>query len=52
MCNACLMENIKADVNSRRSFFTKAAAAGCGDGCFKGFFGAIFRQGRGPDAYF
>jgi kynurenine formamidase len=28
MCNACLMENIKADVNSRRSFFTKAAAAG------------------------
>ena len=28
MCNACLIENIKADVHSRRSFFAKAATAG------------------------
>ncbi len=30
MCNACLIENIKADVHSRRSFFAKAAVAGAG----------------------
>ncbi len=28
MCNACIIENVKASVQSRRSFFTKSAAAG------------------------
>ncbi len=28
MCNACLIENIKSDVHSRRNFFAKAATAG------------------------
>jgi TRAP-type mannitol/chloroaromatic compound transport system substrate-binding protein len=28
MCNVCLIEDIKVQANSRRSFFAKAAAAG------------------------
>lgn len=28
MCNTCLIENIKSDVQSRRSFFTRAASVG------------------------